>query len=219
MTRMFKGRELDFCGLDLPQVVDIIRLNAPEVFIQEDQLDMGLKLDDGSLAHFVFETSQPTIDQQILYGRYDLALFSEYDCRIRRIVIYGSHVKTIPEPIDTGSVRLNETSILLREGYDGDAIFQRIREKISIGKELHCHDEMNIVLLPLMQSESTPTERAREVIDFLMEGLDEENRLYLVGLLMAVNYRSICRDYKKMIVEMFKGHSIFQDFCRGLNVE
>ncbi len=167
MTNMFKGKVLAFYGLDLPKVIDVIPIRAPVILIKDQYLDYCLKLEDGTIAHLEFESSPPTVDDQIRYVNYDLALYKEHSCKIHRIIIYSIDVNEVPKPLDIGSVKLEHTIIILQEDYDGDEIFEKIKRRLSSGERLDREDEMSIILLPMMKSKTDPSRRAIEVKDTL----------------------------------------------------
>ena len=106
-------------------------------------MDIVFLLEDGTVAHFEYEFSEPTVEDQIRYIHYDTELYSQRRQKVHRIVVYGAGIKKRMSPLDLGSVRQIQTTIYLEEHFDGDAVFSEIALKIRKGEVLSNLDKVN----------------------------------------------------------------------------
>ncbi|MGI6649662.1 MAG: hypothetical protein ACOX5W_11605 [Bacillota bacterium] len=109
-------------------------------------MDINFILVDNTIAHLEFESSEPTLDDQIRYGHYDLELYKQRSQRIHPIVIYAPGNKQVPRPLDIGSIRQTRTVIYLEKDFDGDQVFLELKDRILRGEPLRNLDKMKIIL-------------------------------------------------------------------------
>ena len=71
----FKDEILEFYDLKLARIVDVIQTKVPTIEVKDRDMDINFILADNTIAHLEFESSEPTLDDQIRYGHYDLELY------------------------------------------------------------------------------------------------------------------------------------------------
>ena len=93
LSATFKDEVIDVFGLNLPKVVDIAQTSVPLIEIKDRNMDTNLVLENNTIFHVEFESSEPTEDDQICYGHYDLELYRQRRQYIHRLIVYGAGVK------------------------------------------------------------------------------------------------------------------------------
>jgi flagellar biosynthesis/type III secretory pathway protein FliH len=109
----FKDEVLEFYDLKLPRVVDVVQTKVPIIEVKDRDMDINFILADNTIAHLEFESSEPTLEDQIRYGHYDLELYKQRRQKIHRIVIYSAGINQVPKPLDIGSIRQSQIVIYL----------------------------------------------------------------------------------------------------------
>lgn len=204
----------------MPEVVDVIQTNVPTIEIKDRNMDMNFTLANNELLHVEFEASEPTLEDQVRYGHYDLELLKQRKQKINRVVVYTAGIKGNPTPIDAGAISQIQTVIHLDRDYDGNKILQNIKEKIDRGNTLTNLDKLNIILLPMMSlSDQSRSERAWEVTTTVTNLPDKDLGYYLIGAMMGANYSWIIEPEKKKILEVQKWPSLCMIFSSSLEMK
>lgn len=174
--------------------------------------DINFILADHTILHIEFEASEPITSDLIRYGHYDLELYNQRRQKIRRLVVYTSNVKKTSAGLDIGSVSQNQTPIHLGKDFDGDAIWQEIKAKVSNSEPLTGKDKLNIMLLPMMRSRTaTPSQRAWQVTETVNQLPEENTAAYLIGVMVTANYSLLEDPEKSKILEVLEMAQPFQE--------
>ena len=185
LSATFKNEIIPLLGLDLPEVVDVIQTSVPIIEIKDRNMDMNFSLANNELLHLEYESSEPTLEDQVRYGHYDLELFKERQQKINRVIVYTAGVKGNPVPINANAISQIQKVIHLDRDYDGDKILQDIQDKIDRGERLTNIDKLHIILLPMMSvSEQSRSQRAWEVTTTICRLSDKDLGYYLIGAMM-----------------------------------
>ena len=150
MTATFMHEVLELYDLKLAKIIDVVQTQVPMIEIKDRSMDIAFLLEDDTIAHFEFECSEPTVQDQIRYGHYDFELYNQRMKKIHRIVVYGAGIKGRLDPLDIGSIKQFQTVIYLEEHFNGDQVFSEIKEIILGGKAIEKLDKLRIMLLPMM---------------------------------------------------------------------
>ncbi len=200
-------------------MVDVVQTSVPLIQVKDRRMDVNFVLADGTLLHIEFESSEPTEDDQIRYGHYDLELYNQRRQKIRRLVVYSAGIKKSTAGLDTGmdigSVTQVQTSIYLDQNFNGDKIFQEIKIKIKEEEPLTAKDKLNIILLPMMFSKTaTKSQRAWQVTKVARQIKENHLSDYLIGAMVSVNYNWIGPLEKSQIMGVLKMAQVFQDLYK-----
>jgi predicted transposase YdaD len=211
----FKDEILEFYDLKLAKIVDVIQTKVPLIEVKDRDMDINFILADNTIAHLEFESSEPTLDDQIRYGHYDLELYKQRRQKIHRIVIYGAGIKQAPEPLDIGSIRQTQSVIYLEKDFDGDQVFLELKDRILRGEPLRNLDKMKIILLPMMSSKiSSRSRRALEMTEVLENYPEKDMGYYLIGAMVGTNYSLLQEPEKSKILEVLRMAQPFQELYR-----
>ena len=88
--------------------------------------------------------------------------------------------------------------------YDGDQLFAALGLKIRSGANLDELERMQLAFLPLMKSAHTKQERAVETIELVGMILDESQKTFLTGCVIAISDNFIDREYTRKILEVLR---------------
>ena len=222
LSATFKDEVLNVFGLNLPKVVDIAQTAIPLIEVKDRNMDINLVLINNTILHIEFESSEPTEDDQIRYGFYDLGLFKQRRQYIHRLIVYGAGIKNVPVPLDIGAIRQSQTFVHLEKDYDGDKIFRQIRYKIEHEILLNGLDKFHIALIPMMKSQVfSKGKMAWELTQTLLKVKVPDTNLgfYLIGVMLGANYSWIEEPYKSQILEVLKMAQPFEDFYETFRQE
>ena len=207
-------------GLNLPEVVDVIQTSVPVIQVKDRNMDMNFSLADGSVLHIEYESDEPTVEDQIRYGHYDLELYNQRRRTIHRVIVFAAGVKGNPVPLDFEAIVQSQKIFHLDRDFDGDIILQEIRDKIAGEKKLNNLDKMHIILLPMMaSSDYDRSRRAWEVTQTVTKLHDKDLGHYLIGAMMGTNYNWIGEPEKSKILEVLRMAQPFQDFYQEFRKE
>ncbi|MCW2277083.1 hypothetical protein [Heliophilum fasciatum] len=214
LSMTFRGEILPFFGVTLPKVIDAVSTQAPLIEVKDRDMDVVLALEDNTLLHMEFESSEPTVDDQIRYAYYDLKLFSERKQAIRRMVIYAAGVQKTPEPLDIGSLLTQQQVIHLSRHFDGHRELEGILTKIQQRRPLDAQDKLRIMLLPMMFEQPRDRSRAAWAVTEALDGEKTDNSAYLIGTMYAANFSNIVEPEKSKILEVLNMSQAFQELYR-----
>ena len=88
--------------------------------------------------------------------------------------------------------------------YDGDQLFAALGLKIRNGTSLDELERMQLAFLPLMKSSHSKQERAVETIELAGMILDENQKTFLTGCVIAISDNFIDREYTRKILEVLR---------------
>ena len=216
LSATFKNEIIPLLGLDLPKVVDVIQTSIPIIEIKDRNMDMNFTLANNELLHVEYESSEPSLEDQVRYGHYDLELFKERQQKINRVIVYTAGVKGNHSPINANAISQTQKVIHLDRDYDGDKILQEIQHKIDRGDSLTNLDKLHIILLPMMSvSDQSRSQRAWEVTTTVNRLPDKDLGYYLIGAMMGTNYSWIVEPEKEKILGVLLMAQPFQDFYQS----
>ncbi len=178
-------------------------------------MDFNFLLEDGTIAHIEFESDALNDKDLIRFGHYDLALYDQRNQKIHRIIIFSSGVpKTVLKELDIGSVKQKHGCIFLEHDFNGDEIFDKIKETIIKGNPLTNIDKLQIILLSMMKTnQTTPSQRAFELAETLHQ-YPKDIKHFLIGAMVAINYNHINNPERKKILEVLKMAKPFEDLYK-----
>ncbi|TCP63622.1 hypothetical protein EDD73_11747 [Heliophilum fasciatum] len=214
MAVTFRGEIFQFFNLALPKVVDALPVHVPLIDVKDQTMDVVLALEDDSLLHLEFESSEPTMADQIRYGHYDLELFAQQQKLIRRIVIFAAGIQKTPEPLHIGSLTTHQHVIHLNRHFDGADELERALLKIQRHKPLDAQDKIRIMLLPMMFEKPQERSQAAWKITEALHQENSDNSTYLIGTMVAANFSNLLSPEKEKILEVLRMAYAFQELYR-----
>jgi hypothetical protein len=203
---LFKNDIADFLKVELPEIVSYLETEFAEIETNLELLDLNFSLEDGSILHLEEEAEISTSDL-IRFASYDLKLYNRYRDRIRTIILCIKGYPDSEAEFNCGSLGYNSTVIDMSKK-DGKKKMKELKEKIENNENINYLD---LVFLPLMNSEQAMVERVKETIE-LEKKLEVEQKLKnnLVAMTFVLSDKflsdqeisQIWRDYK--MVRIFK---------------
>ncbi|MCW2279141.1 hypothetical protein [Heliophilum fasciatum] len=175
-----------------------------------------MALEDNTLLHIEFESSEPTINDQIRYAYYELRLFSDRQQLIRRIIVYAAGIQKTPDPLYIGTLSTHQHSIHLSRHFDGYRELDRVLTKIAHHERLDAEDKLRIMLLPMMFEHPRHRSRAAWLVTEALDAEKTDDAAYLIGTMFACNYSTIANPEKNKILEVLEMSQAFQELYRRL---
>jgi len=142
-----------------------------ELETNTERMDLNFKLEDGSIMHLEEEV-EVSVDDLIRFASYDLKLYNRYRDRIRTIILCIKGYPASEAGFNGGSLEYNTTVINMSDK-DGKAKLIELKEKIENKEEVNYLD---LIFLPLMNSDRQMVERVKETIE-LEKKLEIEQNL------------------------------------------
>ena len=202
LTEVFANRALNFYDIHTAPIVRAEPAHLPTITVREKTMDFVFFLADDSYLHLEFQSSQGSKELE-RFLEYDVALYRKHRKQIQTYVIYAAGVSNAIEILNCGSIEYRAKAIYMN-GYDGDSIFQDLKEKIFRGAFLDELDQMKFAFLPLMRSSQTKAERAVEAIELAGIIHDEAQKTFLTGCVIAISDNFVDQEYTKKILEVLK---------------
>ena len=157
---------------------------------------------DDSYLHLEFQSTQG-IEELERFMEYDVALYRKHHKTIHTYVVYGAGIAQAPSVLNWGSIIYQAKGIFM-DRYDGDQLFVALGQKIRSGSSLDELEQMQLAFLPLMKSSHTKQERAVETIELASMILDETQKIFLTGCVIAISDNFIDREYTQKILEVLR---------------
>ncbi|WHE06067.1 DUF4351 domain-containing protein [Thermoanaerobacterium thermosaccharolyticum] len=197
MAQEFKDKSLKFYGINVPKIVTVIPADLPVIEVKEDRLDFIFLLEDDSLLHMEFQTTNKKADIK-RFLQYDARLYGKYERKIRTVVIYSGKIEEAISRLDVGSIIYKVDQVFLAK-YDGDKIYKELNEKIDRKLQLTDIDKLNLIFLPLMGSKKSSDEMAIDAVELAKKIEDEDEKTYIIGALIGISDKFLTEEYKNKL--------------------
>ena len=186
-------------GIALPRIVEQLATDFPTVDVHIEYLDVLFHLENGSLLHIEFQTTQ---------RRSDLERFMRYAAEIvlrhrpvplHTIVIYGPGITHAPDGLDYGSLKYTVQNVFLGD-QDGEAVLARLQQTLRQGGTLDEDDRLDLVFLGLMRHTRPLAVVFDEAVDVLRQLPEPLQRQTFAGML-GMGYRALTNETLDSLVE------------------
>lgn len=202
LTEIFANRVLDFYDINTAPIVRVEPANLPTITVNEKTMDFVFYLADDSYLHLEFQSTRGP-DELERFMEYDVALYRKHHKTIQTYVVYGAGIAEAPMVLNCGSM-IYQTKGIFMDRYDGDQLFEALGRKIHSGASLDELEQMQLAFLPLMKSSHSKQERAVEAIELAGMILDETQKTFLTGCIIAISDNFIDREYTRKILEVLR---------------
>ncbi len=202
LTEIFANKALDFYDINTAPIIRAEPANLPTITVQEKTMDFVFYLADDSYLHLEFQSTHGPEELE-RFLEYDVALYRKRKKIIHTYIVYGAGITNASVVLKCGSVEYRTKAIYM-DGYDGDCIFNDLKDKIFAGTRLNELDQMKLAFLPLMKSSHPKPERAIETIELAGMIHDESQRTFLTGCVIAISDNFIDKDYTRKILEVLR---------------
>ncbi|MFZ3130386.1 MAG: hypothetical protein WA125_04595 [Desulfosporosinus sp.] len=205
LTEIFANQVLDFYDINTAAIVRAEPANLPTIAViavQEKTMDFVFYLADDSYLHLEFQSTQGPEELE-RFMEYDVALYRKHHKTIHTYIVYGAGISDAPEVLNCGSIEYRAKGIFM-DRYDGDQLFAALGLKIRSGASLYELERMQLAFLPLMKSSHSKQERAVETIELAGLILDETEKTFLTGCVIAISDNFIDREYTQKILEVLR---------------
>jgi hypothetical protein len=181
---IFKNKTLEFLGLSLPKIVDVIKTDLYKIETKNKLIDMNFLLEDNSILHLEEEIHISENDL-IRFAETDLLLYDSRKTKIHTVVLVLGENKNNKSKIEAGS--LNYTvEIVNLTGQDGVEKYKELKRKIENKEEIN---ELELIFLPLMKNVKEKIEVLDDAINLTrqIETNDDEKGKIISMLLVLMD--------------------------------
>lgn len=206
MGEHMKNKSFAAYGLDLPKIVNVEPTNLPTIQATELRIDNLFELADGSFALVDYESAYDEADK-LKYAGYLLGvarrLHSERGTfpTLRMIIIYTADVArgTTSDTFSVGAFSLQLATAFLSD-LSGDAIYERLEQKLADGQPLDDTDCMQFMIAPLTYQRLEEKQAAvRRAFALSKQIKDQENlNLILPGMIVFCSKIIDQQTYERM---------------------
>lgn len=209
LTEMFREKVLSVFGLETAPIVSVEKTELAKIEIDNQKPDFIFHLADDTYLHLEFQATAKN-DDLLRFLKYNVALFEKFRKPITTVVIYGAGINTAHEDLSFGAIQYHTQAVFMND-YDGDTIFKDLYHKIEMGKELTEEEELYLIFLPLMRSETKKSERAIEAAELAIRVSDESKQFFLLGSILVISDKFIDPAYTKQMLEVLKMNRIVRE--------
>ncbi|RKL63756.1 hypothetical protein DXT63_04635 [Thermoanaerobacteraceae bacterium SP2] len=103
MAEFFRNETLEYYGLKLPRITNVKPTELPIIHLSDRKMDYVFELEDGSLLHIEFQTTNKLADLP-RFLIHDSALYLKEKRKIHTAVIYSGNIHKADKSIDIGSI-------------------------------------------------------------------------------------------------------------------
>jgi hypothetical protein len=179
---VFKGKTLDFLGLDLGEIQEPLRTEKAEIVVEVEFSDLTFMLDSGNGLHMECE-AKLSKDDLLRFCGYHVDLVRTYGIEFHTVIFTKESSKHTS--LNHAELKFAPT-VVSCDGFDGDSIIAEIESSIAAGLPVN---EMELIYLPFFKSKSlTPVGLLRKAMS-LAKKLDTrdvpKNKLYALILVVS----------------------------------
>jgi len=198
----YKGKSWSVYGLDLPPVKALLPANLPAVQADERRSDHIYLLDDDKTVAMIEYESRPKTDALLKYGSRGFRILETYDRQGENydlviIVLYTGDTQSAPAVLDRGGIRVQVRQVFLSQ-FDGVAIYDGLRRKITAKEPLTDEDVMRFVILPLMKK-AGDQEMIEAAIDLAKQIGDERQQVFIIAGILTAADKFIEKEYANQV--------------------
>ncbi|MEB9680989.1 transcriptional regulator [Bacillus anthracis] len=210
LSEYYRDKGLEAYGLKgFPKIKELLLNEFSRVRADQRRSDTLFEMEDGSILMLEYESNTRFLENHLKYMDYaNQIMYRSYNKNkelpdIRIVVIYTSEVMNPIEEIDVYSIRLNSKAVLLSE-YNGDAILQKVIQKIEEGKALTDEETMKLILVPLMHSREKRQILIEKTIEVAKCISDEQKQIQVIAGILVATDKFIDEDYAKKVKEWLR---------------
>jgi len=189
---------LQHLGLDLPPIVGVLPGgDLPPLDVKTDDA-LLFRLADDTLLHVGFKV-RPDVNALLDAMTIGVSAFIHYHQPINTVVLCGAAVDHSPDTLDTGSLTIQATNVMLgRE--DGAATLERLRRTARQQEPFTSADRVDFILLPLLRHDRPLRAMLPDIVEVAL-ALPDAERATVVGGLAALTIRYADAEFARALLE------------------
>ncbi|MDR1533316.1 MAG: transcriptional regulator [Clostridiales bacterium] len=205
----YKSKTFKVYGLDLPPIKEMLPADLPMITADEQRCDNLFLLEDGSLMIIDYKSSS-SLGDIFQLGAYGFRAADAYftgkaggvQRRLNLVVIYTGNVESAPDQYDMDSIVIKVKQVFLSK-FDGDAIYEDLKLKVTAGEPLTDEDVMRFIILPLTDKKGSPA-RVREMMELAKKVKADRQQIFIIAGLLTATDKFIDREYADKVREWLK---------------
>ena len=202
----YKEKIDDFLEIKLPQVDSFLETEFSEIETTKERMDLNFRLEDGSILHLEEETDISEADL-LRFLSYDLKIYNRYKSELQTIVLCVNGFDDNYARIKAGSFAYKVRIVDMSER-NADLKLKEIKEKVEAGEEIN---ELDLVFLPLMQSEKEISDLVKTTIKLEQNlNLSSYETSRLAAMTLVASDKFLTTQQTEEIWEEFKMLKVFK---------
>ncbi|WP_128896060.1 hypothetical protein [Longirhabdus pacifica] len=208
ISELFQDDFLHAIGIDVGHVVQMIPTNIITVETTDLEVDFLCLLDDDTYLHLEFQTTskQEDLDR---FMKYDALLYDKYKKPVRTAVIYGADVLSAKSECNYGSITYHVSNIFLNN-YDGDMITVELMKKAENEEEFSQEELAKLILLPLMKTSESRSERVIDSGQIARKIKNEEIQNRILAMILAMSHKFLSDEQIDEFLEVMEMNKVFE---------
>ncbi|MCL2323530.1 MAG: transcriptional regulator, partial [Oscillospiraceae bacterium] len=201
LSENYADKSFKVYGLDLPAVKSLLPTNLPAIKVDEKRSDNIFLLKDGSILIIEYESSRNN-KNLLKYSHYCFRIAEKYykkNLKIILVVIYTGNIKTAPNYLDFGSIRLQFEQVFLSK-FNGQKMYEELKNKIDNNIDIEDEDILKFIILPLTQKKDRQ-KSIEESIELAKKIEDETKQVFVIAGIITAADKFIDKEYSKQIKE------------------
>lgn len=179
----------------------VANVEIKDITIKTHVLDYLYETESGEFIHFEFQTTR-SCDNLPRFLCYDAALFQRERKLIKTIVVYSAEIKKENHLINAGSIHYEVENFYMSQ-FDGDILFELIKEKINHNVTLTEEELVKLTFIPLMGSKKSKSKLTIDCLN-LAQNLEEQQKAKCIVLLYGLFDKFGDEISKKKFKEVFQ---------------
>lgn len=220
LSEFYENVALDFYGLEgMPKIKELLPSEFPQVRADEKRSDTLFLLEDGSILMLEYESNNRILENHLKYIEYAQRILHRYYHKekkikvIRVVVIYTSDVTEVNEQFSAGDLKISSKAILLSE-YNGDAILEKIKERMEAKIRLTDEELFKLSILPLMHSVRERQELIHDTVEVAKNIQDDYKQIQVIAGILTATDKFIDDEYAEKVREWLKMTKVARIFER-----
>ncbi|MCH4200658.1 MAG: transcriptional regulator [Clostridium tyrobutyricum] len=209
LSQFYKDKAFNVYGLHYPKIKEMLPNEFPQVTADEKRADTVFLLEDDSILLLEYESNSRFKYNMLKYMDYILRIQRRYLKeknilkQIRVAVIYSSDVSKATSVFKLGSILFN-LDIVYMADFDGDELYNELKNKLAWGVNLNDQDKVNFILLPLMRTLKNRQDVIEKSIELAKTIENVNDQLEIIAGILVSSDKVINSEYAKKIKEWIK---------------
>ncbi|QKS72717.1 hypothetical protein FLK61_39580 [Paenalkalicoccus suaedae] len=206
LQEVFTEEVLKSIGIQSAPIVRSLPTDFPAVETTDQEIDVLFELENHTLLHIEFQTVASSQADLVRFLEYSIKAFKRFNKPCETYVVYGAGVKHAKSELSYSVLSSFYVKNIYLANMDGDRLFKELEEQIVAGAPLTKKQEMELSMLPLMDSVYARRERSLRAANLALEISNKDQQARLVASLLVVTNKFLDDDdadfYKRRLGDM-----------------
>jgi predicted house-cleaning noncanonical NTP pyrophosphatase (MazG superfamily) len=195
--------------LHVGNVVNVLPTKIEAIITKECEVDFLFELENQTFLHLEFQTTYQESDfDRFMF--YNSLLFEKHKKPIITSIIYGAEVLNAPVEKDYGSIHFKPKGIFMKD-FNGDHVLHQIMAKVESKQELNQEELLQLMLLPLMKTNDTRSQRVLDAVSVAGQIPDKETKKNVLTMLAIFSAKFLNEEEMDTLIGGFQMVNVFEE--------